>query len=147
MGDTLSPPRLEQPVPNISFSSRARFNFSRDAGVGRYRFRLFVRDAQGRLSFEASAEARAAYRPVPALTPAQVTATSSTVLSSAGSFDRAGLPLVSRFFVVSGQATLVPRATSVTVNALTPGVVVVGCEVQNTFGLSSQADATITFVL
>lgn len=130
------------------FSSRAQLGLSFGSAprARTYAFRLSVEDALGRRSAWAPATARAAYRPVAVLTPSSATAPAALSLSSAGSSDRDGLPLTHRFFILSGAATLASAATSTTVTATAPGVVVVGCEVENSFGLvSARVSATVTF--
>lgn len=128
------------------FASKARFFFSVTPDVRTYQIRLFVTDAQSRDSRWTNAEVRVSYRPVAVLEPAVTTVGTTVTLSCANSIDQGNLQLTHRFVLVSGAATLTPRGALVDVSSTTPGSVVVGCEVENTFGLVSGRDTSrITF--
>lgn len=128
------------------FASRATFSFSVMPQVGTYEIRLYVTDQQTRDSNWTNAEVRVSYRPVAVLEPAVTTVGTTVTLSCANSTDQGNLQLSHRFVLVSGSATLTPRGPLVDVTSTSAGAVVVGCEVENTFGLVSARDTSrITF--
>ncbi len=128
------------------FASSARFTFLSPPSVDIYHVRLYVTDAQGRDSDWTNAEVWVSYRPVAVLEPATTTVGTTVTLSCANSTDQGNLQLTHRFVLVSGVATLTPRGALVDVSSNNPGAVVVGCEVENTFGLVSARDTSrITF--
>lgn len=133
-------------VMDSVFASRASFFFSVTPSVKTYQIRLYVTDPQTRDSQWTNAEVRVSFRPVAVLEPAVTTVGTTVTLSCANSTDQGNLQLTHRFVLVSGAATLTPRGALVDVTSTTPGSVVVGCEVENTFGLVSARDTSrITF--
>lgn len=129
-----------------AFASKATFSFSVMPQVRTYQIRLYVTDPQNQASEWTNAEVRVSYRPVAVLEPAVTTVGTTVTLSCANSTDQGNLQLAHRFVLVSGSATLTPRGALVDVTSTTPGSVVVGCEVENTFGLVSARDTSrITF--
>lgn len=129
------------------FSSRADFEFSAVVPPGSFRIRLYVRDQLGRESDWQTAEVRAAFRPEAVLAPLVAMVDGGVVeLDGTQSQDPGGLPLSHRFRVISGAAMLVPSGAHASVLATAAGAVVVGLEVENSFGLvSAEARATLTF--
>lgn len=107
---------------------------------------MSVRDGAGRESDWATAEVRAGFRPIAVLSPASVLAGGAVTLSTAGSNDPGNLVLTPRFSLVSGMASLTAVDGGVLVQAAAPGRVVVGFELENTFGLvSRRVTSTIDF--
>ncbi len=138
-GMTLEPPPSE-------FSSRVRYFVAPDAGTRLERIRLFVTDSHGVQTRWLEGEVRVAFRPTASLRPMSQTVGTTATLTCSGS-DPGNLPLSYRFRLVSGQPMLNwPVGSNVaTVTATTSGVAIVSCEVENSFGLTSEARAFITF--
>lgn len=112
--------------------------------------RLVVEGHDGAMSPPAVADVRFAFRPLAELEPAMAVTGGSIVVTSIGSTDPQGLPIVARRFgITGGDAELLPGPSSLDrrVNARSPGLVSVFLEVENSMGVISRRDsARITFL-